>query len=465
MKKIVLLSPPYLPEYMRNARCDFVSLSGTQWYPIWLGYCGAFLEKRGYEIKFIDAPSYGFTHAETEEIITKFGPDFLVIYSGRLSEDNDMEFSDRLVSKLGIKGAFVGPYISIDPEGSLKKSRNVSIAVKGEFEFPILEIIEGKKLQHIKNIVYNDNGTIRTNPLRPYLERDELDEIPFVTEFFSRHLDFAHYKAPSEYLPFIDIMTGRGCKWGMCTYCLWVHSFICGNVYNTRSVENVVEEFKFIKSALPQIRSVMIQDDTFTEERAKEICEALLSEGISISWSCYARGNMSYDTLLLMKRAGCRNLHVGYESANKNILRNIKKGLTKEQMESFTVDAKKAGLNIHGDFAVGFPGESKESVIETINWACKLQPNTAQFQLMIPFKGTPYFAELESKGWLKEGVPNYPECSKEEMEKMVKMAYKKFYFSLSFAKEVLKDPYTMLFSRLGTYYRAVKYLLWKDYIH
>ena len=465
MKKIVLLSPPYLPEYMRNARCDFVSLSGSQWYPIWLGYCGAFLEKRGYEVKLIDAPSYGLTHVEAEDIITKFGPDFLVIYTGRLSENNDVEFSDKLVSKLGIKGAFVGPYISIDPERSLQKSKNIFIAVKGEFEYPILEIIEGKQLQETENIVYNDNGTIRINPLRPLLERDDLDEMPFVTEFFSRHLEFGYYKAPSEHLPFIDIMTGRGCKWGVCTYCLWVHSFIRGSVYNTRSVGNVVEEFKFIKTCLPQIRSIMLQDDTMTEERAKEISEALLSDGVRMSWSCYARGDLSCNTLRLMKRAGCRNLHVGYESANRNILKNIKKGLTKEEMTAFSEDAKSAGLNIHGDFAVGFPGETKESIKETIEWACMLQPNTAQFQLMIPFRGTPFYKELDEKEWFKDGAPNYPEITKEEMEEMVRKAYRKFYFSISFVKEVIKHPYEMFFSRLGTYYRAVKYLLWKDYIH
>ena len=145
----------------------------------------------------------------------------------------------------------------------------------------------------------------------------ELDAIPFVSRFFRDQIDIYRYKTPSEFYPYLDILTGRGCKWGQCTYCLWVHTFVTGTTYNLRSIENVIGEFRFIAKEMPYIRSVMIQDDTFTEQRAQEFAEAKIKTGLRLPWSCYARGNMSHEVLRLMKARGCRNLHVGYESTTR----------------------------------------------------------------------------------------------------------------------------------------------------
>lgn len=462
--KILLLSPPYLPGYMRNARCDFVSLSGTQWYPILLSYCGAWLEKCGYEVKLIDAPTYKYDHQTTEEIVIDYKPDWLVVYTGRLSENNDIAMADSLTEKVDCDTIIVGTYASVFPEATLRKSKNVRFLVTGEFELPVQEIIEGRDPSEIQNLVYNNGNEVFRNQERPYLNMHQLDEIPFISRFCKRHLDVYKYNTVSEPHPFMDILTGRGCKWGHCTYCLWVHSYIKGPVYNCRSIGNVIEELRYIAEEMPEIKSIMIQDDTFTEERAKEFSEAKLDAGIKIPWSCYARGNMSYDVLKLMKKSNCLNLHVGFESADNSILKEVKKGLTKERMTQFTMDAKRAGLRIHGDFAIGFPGETRKSIEETIKWACRIRPHTVQFQLMIPFPGTPYYDELKQKGWLKDSLPDYPELSSLQMEEMSKKAYRMFYLSIPFAKQVLIHPYDLFFSRLGTYYRAIPSIFWKKYV-
>lgn len=460
--KILLLSPPYLPEYMRNARCDFVSLSKTQWYPIWLGYCGAFLEKQRHAVKLIDAPAYGYNHTQTKKLIIEYRPELLVVYSGMRSEDNDIRFAEEIIDALNCRTIFVGPYASINPENILKKSKKVSLVIKGEFEYPVLELAEGKNYKNIKNLHYKNNGKIITNEQRPLLNTEQLDAIPFVTEFFKKHLNFKYYKAPSEYRPFIDLMTGRGCAWGICTFCLWVHSFITGSVYNKRSIENVVEEFKFVKEKIPEVRSIMVQDDTLPEERAGELSEALLSAEGKISWSCYARAQLSYETLKLMKKAGCRNLHVGYESANPRVLKNIKKGLTVEGMSKFTEDAKKAGLHIHADFAIGFDGETIKGIRETIKWAKKLDPDTAQFQLMIPYPCTPFYERLNKEQWLNEkNEPDYPNLSNREMRKLAKKAYREFYFSRRYMKRAIRNPYEHFLGRLDTLSRAIPAMFWK----
>lgn len=462
--KVLLLSAPFVPNYMRNARCDFVSLSDAQWYPILLGYCGAWLEGGGHAVRLIDAPACHLTHDEARKMVVAEKPEWLVVYTGRLSEDNDVAFADKLTEECGCRTLLVGPYASVDPEKTLGKSRFALGLVTGEFEFPVGEVIDGKPPERVPNLVYRQGERIVRNPERPYLSTQDLDRIPFVSSFFARHLDIYRYKVPSEPYPFMDVMTGRGCAWGLCTYCLWVHSYIKGPVYHCRSIDNVIEELRAIVTELPKVRAVMLQDDTLTAERAVEFCEAKLKAGIDIPWSCYSRGDLSYEVLTLMKKADCLNLHVGFESADRRVLRNIRKGVTKERMTAFARDAHRAGLRIHGDFAIGFPGETRETVRKTIEWACAIRPYTAQFQLMIPFPGTPYHAELEEKGWLKDGIPDYPEISKGEMEALARKAYRRFYVSIPFGWQLIKHPYRLFFSRLKTYWHSLRFLSGKKYV-
>jgi radical SAM superfamily enzyme YgiQ (UPF0313 family) len=248
----------------------------------------------------------------------------------------------------------------------------------------------------------------------------------------------------------------------MCTYCLWVHTFVKGMTYNMRSIPNVIEEFRAIATEMPEVRSVMIQDDTLTEDRAREFSEAKIRARLRLPWSCYARANMSYEVLAIMKRAGCRNLHVGFESADPEVLKRIKKGLSVERMTRFAEDAKRAGLRIHGDFAIGFPGETPEGARRTIEWACRMNPHTAQFQLMIPFPGTPYHAEMVAHGWLNErGEPDMPQFANEQIRAVAKEAYRKFYLSARHLWKCVCHPYEHFFGRLKTISRAIPAMFWR----
>jgi anaerobic magnesium-protoporphyrin IX monomethyl ester cyclase len=460
--RVLLLSPPYLPEYMRNARCDFVSLSATQWYPILLGYCGAYLEGQGHLVKLVDAPANDWDHETTRRIVREYAPDLIVFYTGRLSETNDLEFADDMVTELGCSGVFVGPYASVSPERTLAKARVVDKLVAGEFDHPVGELARGWQPSQIRNLFYKKNGKIIGNETRPYLNTAQLDAIGFVSRYFASQLNVYRYKTPSELYPFLDIMTGRGCSWGRCTYCLWVHTYIKGSHYQVRSIGNVIEELRYIENELPNIRSVMIQDDTFTEERAREFCDAKLEAGIKLPWSCYARANLSRNVLALMKRANCRNLHVGYESADPNVLKHIRKGISVSQMEKFTTHAKQVGLRIHGDFALGFPGETRRSAERTITWACRLNPDTAQFQLMIPYPGTPYYEEMQENGWLnRTGEPDMPDFSNAQIRAMAKKAYRKFYLSTPYFWKCCRHPYEHFFGRLKTIRRAIPAMFWQ----
>ncbi|MFH1867501.1 MAG: radical SAM protein, partial [Candidatus Omnitrophota bacterium] len=421
----------------------------------------AFLESKGCDVRLVDAPSYGLGPNEVEGIYLDYKPDFLVIYTGDKSRDSDIEFSDFLLSRYKVPAIFAGPYFSIDGAYFLKKSKSVFCGVMGEFEYPVWEWVQKKETIDIKNLVFKREDDIVSNDLRPYLSQAELDAIPFVSEFFNRHLDFKYYRTPSEPHPFIDIMTGRGCKWGMCTFCLWVHTYVKGPTYNTRSINNVMDELEFIEKKMRPIRSVMIQDDTFTQKRIIEFCQAKIKRGLKIRWSCYLRAEIDHEALKLMKKAGCLNVHVGFESANNQILKDIKKGLNKERMTKFTLDAKRAGLRIHGDFLIGLPGDTEESIRDLIQWACHIRPYTAQFQIFIPFTGTAIYDKLKQDNLLKDGRAAYPNLSSERIEYLSKLAYRRFYFSFPYALEVMKHPVDLLFKKLKTIRRALASVLWK----
>ena len=462
--RILLLSPPYLTDYMRNARCDFVSLSASQWYPIWLGYAGSWLEHCGHEVKLLDAPSAHLDHAETERVVTDWRPDMLVVYAGQKSRINDLAIADRLTEKLNCISVLVGPYFSAKAKQFLAQSQAVTYGVEGEFDYPLAELAAGYEPSAIKNLLYREGGEIIQNPQRPYLTGEQLDKIPFVTRFFKNQLNLHNYKTISEHFPFVDLMSGRGCKWGQCTFCLWVHTFVTGKTYNLRSVENVVDEFAFVEKDLPEVRAIMIQDDMLTDDRGMDLANLIIKRGIKISWSCYARSNLSYETMKQMKLANCRNLHVGYESGDPQIIKNIRKGVTLEGMEEFTKNAKRAGLRIHGDFALGFPGETPETAERTIKWAKKLNPHTAQFQLANVLEGTPFYDACIQNGWLNDaGEPNYPNFPNEEIRAAAKRAYRAFYLSPQWALKCVRHPYENFIGRMKTMSVALPAMLWKKW--
>jgi radical SAM superfamily enzyme YgiQ (UPF0313 family) len=409
--------------------------------------------------------------ADALQAIDDFRADLVAVYTGRLSEDSDVAFGDA-VARAGRTVAFVGPYTSIDPAAVLAKARHVRLAVRKEFDLPLAELAGGADPVGLPNLAVKDPGTgvVRETPPRPLYKTEVLDTFPLTTEYFHRQLDLRRYKTPSELYPFIDVMSGRGCAWGRCNFCLWVQTFVTGSVYNLRSLEHFMGEFDYVVRHLPQVQSVMIQDDMLTDKRARQISEALLARGYEIRWSCYAKPNskLTPETLHLMKRSGCLNLHVGFESGDDRVLANIDKGSTVEQAKEFARLAHAAGLQIHGDFAMGHLGDTADSMQRTIDLARAINPHTAQFQIMIPFKGTRFHQQLDELGaWSDTGEPSYEHvggASAEEVRRAAKGAYRQFYISGAYLKKVLAQPHEYLFNRLDEYRAAIPAVTWRRWV-
>jgi radical SAM superfamily enzyme YgiQ (UPF0313 family) len=175
-----------------------------------------------------------------------------------------------------------------------------------------------------------------------------------------------------------------------------------GTVYRRRSVENVIEEFKFIENEMPFVREVFIEDDSFTlsKRRVAEFAEMYKREGLKISWIANSRADIDYETLRLLKSCNCRLLCVGYESGDQKILDQMRKNLRVEKAKQFVKDARRAGILVHGCFIVGNPGETAESLALTLQYAKDLTPDTAQFFPIMVYPGTEAYRWAQENGYL-----------------------------------------------------------------
>jgi radical SAM superfamily enzyme YgiQ (UPF0313 family) len=233
-----------------------------------------------------------------------------------------------------------------------------------------------------------------------------------------------------------------------------------GHTYRTRSPEHVAAEIRQAKAMFPQVKEFFFDDDTFTDNlpRAEAIARELGKMGVT--WSCNAKANVPRSSLKVMKENGLRLLLVGYESGNQQILHNIKKGMRIEVAKQFTKDCHELGIKIHGTFIMGLPGETRETIQETIRFATEINPHTLQVSLAAPYPGTSLYKEALEKGWLdvanaelidESGVQiaplHYENLSHKEIFDAVETFYRKFYFRApkiaSIVNEMVRSPQMM----------------------
>lgn len=386
--RVFLLNPPYKKGFIRSARSTWMPISNSNWFPIYLAYATGALEQAGHEAKLIDACVTDHTHSTVIQVSRDFKPEMLVIYTSSRTLENDIQVAEAIKNAVQCRVVFVGPWCSGMWQKILQASRSIDVVVRHEIEPAVLDLASGKDLKDILGISWRSGDELIENPMRPYMTTAQLDALPFVTEVYRKHLDVRWYREASLRYPYIDLFAGRGCFWGLCTFCLWPQSIHKNGSYRMRSLENVLDEFEAIHKNMPYVKDVFFQDDALMQDFARKFSEGILKRNLKITWSGYARPDFDYETLHLMKKAGCHCLHVGFESGSKEILKTIKKGISPETMSKFARSANKAGILIHGDFLIGSPGETRETITETIGFARSLNLSVYQFLVCDPYEGT-----------------------------------------------------------------------------
>jgi hopanoid biosynthesis associated radical SAM protein HpnJ len=415
------------------------------WYPTWLAQPAALVPGS----RLVDAPAEGLSVEATLAIAQEY--DLVIIHTSTPSFPTDALFAQDLKARrASIRIGMVGAKVAVDAQGSLSATPAIDFACREEFDFTCQELAEGRPMEQILGLSYRaEDGTIRHNAPRPTLE--DMDSLPFVAPVYQRDLKIENYFIGYLKHPYVSIYTGRGCR-SRCTFCLWPQT-VGGHRYRTRSVANVLEEVKWIRDNLPQVKEIMFDDDTFTDfkPRVEEIARGLGKLGVT--WSCNARANVPYETLKIMKENGLRLLLVGYESGDDQILLNIKKGLKTDMARRFSDNCRKLGIKIHGTFILGLPGETLETIEKTIQYSKEINPHTIQVSLAAPYPGTELYREAVEHGWLEEnkavnlvsaeGVQlaaiGYPHLSRQEIYHQLESFYKRFYFRPSKIWEIVRE--------------------------
>jgi radical SAM superfamily enzyme YgiQ (UPF0313 family) len=277
--------------------------------------------------------------------------------------------------------------------------------------------------------------------------------LPWVADVYRRDLQIEKYFIGYLLHPYISLYTGRGCP-AQCTFCLWPQT-IGGHKYRVRSPQNVADEMAYMKRLFPEVKEFFFDDDTFTANlpRAREIARKLAPLGLT--WSCNSRANLDYDTISQLRDAGLRLFLVGYESGNEQILKNIKKGVTLDQMRRFTRACHEAGVIVHGTFILGLPVETRETIEQTIRFAQELDVFSVQVSLAAPYPGTELFEMAKLNGWFarndksdlveeggfQQSALAYPGLSQEEIFEAVDRFYRAYYLR---PKPILRIIKTML---------------------
>ncbi len=462
--KTLLLNPPSFENFDGGASSRWPATREIEsyWYPVWLTYPAGMLPGS----RLLDASPHKVGWKQTIEIAQDY--DFLVLFTSTVGFGSDLKLI-RLMKeqKPDLKIAFVGPLGHIRPEETLQASEDIDFVTSGEFDHSVVEFAQGKPLGEILGISYRKDGKTVHNPPRPQLHTPELDALPFATEIYKRDLQIERYNVPFLLHPFISFYTTRGCP-ALCTFCMWPQT-ISGHAWRIRSADNVAREVQLALEYFPQMKEIFFDDDTFNirKDRVLELCQRF--KPLKFRWSSTARVHSDYETLKAMADGGARLFIVGFESGDPQILKNIKKGATVEMARTFMKNCRKVGIKVHGDFIIGLPGETRETIHKTIEFAKELDCETIQVSLAHAMPGTELHDQMSREGFLRvealadsggHQLPHieYPHLSREEMMAGVNRFYDEYYFRPRVVWRIVRDALWDSHERKRLYHEAVDFL-------
>ena len=437
--KIALVSPPVTAQALVGQTASMrLVLNITP--PLGLAYLAAVLEKNDHDVRIYDC-SLGITLPELAGQLQAYQPDVVGITSttpafpdARRTAEKVREILPRAVVVLG------GAHVSAVPGALEHDCFDVGVIAEGEETMlELVRQIEGNGLSDrdsIAGLAFKQDGKVVLTEPRGYIK--DLDTIPPPARHLLPPLS-AYSPTPASYrkLPLAVLMTSRGCPYK----CIFCDRKVFGNLTRGHSPERVVFE---VEEALNRYgaREIRFFDDTFTfnKKRVLEICELFRKRDLRFPWTCLTRvGAVTKDLLRTMKEAGCWQVLYGLESGDPDVLRALKKGHTVEQNEQAVRWAQEVGLGVRGDFIVGTPYDTKESLERTLQFAKGLKLDYAHFNKFVPFAGTELYEELVKQGyeWDVSDLPTIldhhatpfvpPSMTMDEFQSFLDRANREFY--------------------------------------
>lgn len=407
------------------------------WPQVSLAQLAAMVHPR-YSVRIIDAVGMRMGWTEFERQLRQLRPRFCLTQVTAPTLTNDM-YGVFLARSLGAKTIAFGTHVTPMPLETMEPYPSLDFVIRGEAELTFKELIEtlgsepagdGRSvdLSRIQGLVWRRGDEIVVNPPRPFVPN--LDDLPMPLHHL---LPLDRYRVPMLSGPYTFIVTSRGCTAG-CKYCIKHVSYQYS--VRLRSPESIQRELWELNRL--GIRNVHMYADLFTVSRDQVVglCELLIREGPRVRWTCNSRVDyVDEEMLRLMGKAGCWLISWGIESASTEILRRAHKGADPEKAERALKWAKASGIKNWGYFIVGLPGETRETIRQTIDFAKRLPLDLALFHIAAPYPGTPFFFEVMANGWFRKGtaweevdmdrstVLDYPDLRAEDLEYWQRRAF------------------------------------------
>ncbi len=372
-------------------------------FPFFLAYTAALLEKNGMEVMLIDALGEGMNDGEFLKKAAAFSADLTVLETSTPSINTDIAWLNRLKKNIpGSLYAFTGPHAGVFAAELMEKNQALDFVLHGEYEYITLGLARALQsdgpLLAVKGISRRENGKAVKNPPMP-LHMD-LDEMPWPARHF---LPMKNYNDTFAGLPSpnVQVWASRGCPFG-CIFCNWPISMYGGHSYRVRDYNDVISEIEWLIREYG-FKAFYFDDDTFNigKERIINLSREIKRRGINIPWAVMARADTTdLEVLSAMRESGLYAIKFGVESGDRKILENSGKKLDLDRVVESTAQAKQLGIKVHLTFTFGLPGETKESIENTIAFVKKVNPDSVQFSIVTPFPGTEYFEQLKAKNMI-----------------------------------------------------------------
>lgn len=452
--KTTLVNPPPLKGVYRHQL--YLSLG--------LAYMAAVLEENGHEVTMIDCPAQNMDQEMLKAKLASIQPEIVGITS--MTPTIQSAVLSAQVAKQACPTSTVvlgGPHATFMDKQVLAEEQAVDVIVRGEGEQTLLELAQNagntKALDTIQGITFRKNGEAVRNPDRPYIEN--LDDLPRPA---FKHFDLEKYRLFGRKM--LPIITSRGCP-SQCAFC--TTSRIFGRPFRARSPKNVVDELEWMRDE-HGADAFSFYDDTFTldRNRAIQICEDIKNRKLGIPWDCQTRvSTVSEEMLKIMRDANCQQVFFGVESGCQTILDAVHKGTSVEQNKQAIKLAKEAGLFVAVSVMVGYPGETREMLEQTIDLLRQTEPDDAYICVATPYPGTELRNIIEEKGWYISNdwkkydttIPVFenPNLSEADVNKIRSKFYDGFYSPKYVLRHIFKKNfYSKVMART-----AMNHLIWR----
>lgn len=437
VKKILFINPP-TPEkgvvVIRDLdRSGRKSMEKTIWPQTSLAYLAAVMKEKGFDVDVLDCIGEKIYWGDFEKRIVKEKPDYVLTNVISSTLTNDMKVTKIAKDNKAIS-IVVGPHVTALPEESLRDFSDVDFIIMHEVEGTLPDLIDAieneRNLTEVQGIAFKKGKTTVVTEKRPLVDLDALP-IPL-----HELLPINKYNLPYVGSRYTFLTTSRGCPY-RCTFCR--SPIVWDRKVRSRSTKSVVKELEKFNEL--KIKNFLVHSDVFTinKDIAIEICKEIIDRGWKFRWICNSRVNTVDEELLgWMKKAGCWMINYGIESGSQDVLNKAQKGITLEQTRKAVAMTKEAGIKVWGYFIIGLPGETWETVDETIKLSKGLPLDLVNFAVAAPYPGTDFYNLVKSEGWLKSSnwedydqnysaIVSYPEMSNKEILKAAKRAYKEWY--------------------------------------